>query len=74
MKYAIDRIENNIAILENITTKEKKEVDITLLPTSIKEGSIISYINNTYIQELSLEEKRRQEILERFKRLRNNRD
>lgn len=68
--WSIDRIENSIAILENITTKEKKEVDITLLPKNIKEGSIISYKDNSYHQELSLEEKRRQEILEKFRKLR----
>ena len=32
---------------------------------------LLPYINNTYIQELSLEEKRRQEILERFNKLKN---
>ena len=39
--YSIDRIEDNIAILENRTTLELKEVDITLLPNNIKEGSIL---------------------------------
>ena len=70
--WAIDRIEDNIAILENRTTQELKEVDITLLPNNIKEGSIVSYENNTYTLELSKEEKIRQEILERFQRLRKN--
>ena len=65
-KWSIDKIEETIVLLENITTKEKKEVNIYLLPENIKEGSIISYIDNTYILDLSLEEKRRQEILERF--------
>lgn len=68
--WSIDRIEENIAILENTTTNEKKEVNINLLPENIKEGSIISYNNNFYKLELSIEEKRRQEILERFKNLR----
>ena len=49
--YSIDKIENNIALLENIKTKEKKEVSIYLLPENIKEGTIISYINNTYVLE-----------------------
>lgn len=69
--WSIDKIENNIVLLENITTKEKKEVETSLLPQNIKEGSIISCINNTYKQELSLEEKRRQEILEKFNKLKN---
>ena len=70
--WSIDRIEENIAILENRTTQELKEVDITLLPSNIKEGSIVSYENNIYTLELSKEEKIRQEILERFQRLRKN--
>ena len=68
--WSIDRIEETIAILENTTTKEKKEVDINLLPQNIKESSIVSYKDNSYHLELSLEEKRRQEILEKFKKLR----
>lgn len=70
--WSIDRIENNIAILENINTNEKKEVNITLLPNNIKEGSIISYKDNQYILELNKEQKRRQELLERFQKLRKN--
>lgn len=70
--FAIDRIEDNIAILENISTKEKKEVDIILLPTSIKEGSIVSCKDNIYVLEITEEEKRRQEILKRFQNLRKD--
>ena len=70
--WSIDRIEENIAILENRTTQELKKVDIALLPNNIKEGSIVSYENNIYALELSKEEKIRQEILERFQRLRKN--
>ena len=70
--WSIDRIEENIAILENRTTLELKEVDITLLPNNIKEGSILEFKNDTYTLELSKEEKIRQEILEKFQRLRKN--
>lgn len=71
MKWAIDKIENNIAILEEITTKEKKEVSTLILPSSIHEGSILIFENNTYSLDIEIEQKRRQEILERFKRLRD---
>ena len=40
MKYSIDRIEDKIAIIENIITGEKTEVNIALLPVNIKEGNI----------------------------------
>ena len=71
MKWSVDKIENDIVLLENILTGDKKEVDILLLPSSIHEGSILRYDNNTYSMDLSEEEKRRQEILFRFKNLRN---
>ena len=62
MKWAVDRIIDNIAILENIESLEKKEVDISLLPSSIKDGTILIFKDNTYIEDISEEEKRRREI------------
>ena len=56
MKYAIDRFENNLAILENLVTKEIIEVDITKLPSNIHEGSILIENNGNYIKNLSTEE------------------
>ena len=49
MKYAIDRIINNIVILENIKTKEKKEVPLTKFNFPIYDGKIIIYKNNKYL-------------------------
>lgn len=72
MKWIIDRIEENIAVLEQPDTKEKKEVATTLLPPSIHEGAILIYQNNQYQLSLIEEEQKRKEIEERFKRLRNN--
>lgn len=69
MKYAIDRIENNIVILENISNNEKIEVSLDILPKNIKEGSIISKKDNEYILDLKEEEQRRKNISERFNRL-----
>lgn len=68
--WSIDKIEDNIVVLEDIKTLEKKEVDKNLLPNNIKEGSIISNNDNIYVLEISEEERRRQEILEQFMRLR----
>ncbi len=69
MKYSIDRIENNIAVLEDINTGEKKEVDISLLPEEIKEGTILSFNDNKYELDLDEEEERRKRILDMFNRL-----
>lgn len=69
MKYSIDRIENNIAVLEDINTGEKKEVDISLLPEEIKEGTILSFNDDKYELDLDEEEERRKRILDMFNRL-----
>ena len=70
--FAIDRIEDNIVILENIKTKEKREIHRCELPSNIHEGAIVKLYNNDYILEENEEEKRRREILERFQKLRKN--
>ena len=72
MKWAVDKIINGIATIENIDTLEKKEISIKLLPTSTTEGTILRYENGKYIQDSFFEEKRKLNIEERFKRLRNN--
>lgn len=41
MKYVIDRIENEIAILESIEDNSIIEISISNLPECIKEGDII---------------------------------
>ena len=69
MKYAIDRFENNLAILENLVTKEIIEVDITKLPSNIHEGSILIENNGNYIKNLSTEKARRQLISAKFNKL-----
>lgn len=72
MKWAIDKIENNLALLENINTLEKKEVSIFLLPKNIHEGSILIYQNNTYQLDPQEENNRKKLIEEKFKKLRSN--
>ncbi len=69
MKYSIDRIEDKIAVLENIVDKEKREVDISLLPKGSREGSILLLRNDKYELDLDEEEVRRKKIMEKFKRL-----
>ena len=74
MNYAIDQIVEEIVILEKITTGETQEVNKTLLPSEIKEGSIITIKNNQYILNSTEEESRKnrlKEKLERLKRLQN---
>lgn len=71
MNYAVDRIDENIATIENIINKEKKEVPLELLPKNVKEGSIITLENDTYILNSNEEEARRKIIEEKLNRLKN---
>ncbi len=71
MIYIVDKIENDIAVLENKDTREIINVNISCLPSLIKEGSILKYDGSKYYIDNELEMKRRQDLLERFKRLRN---
>jgi hypothetical protein len=77
MKYAVDEIIADIAVLENIDTKEKIEVNISLLPIEISDGSILIYEDNTYKLDREEEENRRdliREKMERLKRLKDNKN
>ena len=70
MQYAVDRIEENKAILENIETKEKKEVSLKFLP-KVKEKDILSFEDGSYkIDDNTRKERERliREKLERLKR------
>lgn len=75
MKYAVDRIENNIVVLENINNNSIKEVSIDELPNNIKEGTILKYYNKAYTidtNEENIRRKRIQDKLDRLKRLKTN--
>ncbi|MCI8460483.1 MAG: DUF3006 family protein [Bacilli bacterium] len=68
MKYAVDEIIDEIAIIENIETEEKKEVSIKVLPKNIKEGNVVVE-NITYKLDTKEEEIRRKIIKDKLERL-----
>ena len=74
MIYIIDRIENNIAVLENKDTKEIINTPLNKLPSNLKEGNVLKYENNTYTKDTEEENNRKKTILEKFNKLRNNKD
>ena len=57
-EYSVDRFEGEYAVLENRKTNEIKNVKKDLLPTNIKEGTILQYVNGKYLcnEEVSKEE------------------
>ncbi|HIU40378.1 MAG TPA: DUF3006 domain-containing protein [Candidatus Aphodocola excrementigallinarum] len=70
MKYAIDKIENNVALLENIKDGSKKEIDIKMLPLNVKETDILSYDGKVYLVDNNEKEKRIKIIREKMEKLR----
>lgn len=69
MKYSIDRIENNIAVLENIENNKLLEININMLPEGIKEGTILIKEDDKYLIDSQEELKRKNDIINRFQRL-----
>lgn len=68
--YAVDQIVENIVVLEEIHTKEKKEVELSSLPT-VKEGTILTFNGTEYQIDESIEETRKNRIKEKLERLKN---
>ena len=65
MKYAVDRIEENIVVLENISSGEIVNEDIKKLPKNIKEGNILIKENDKYTLDLDTEKDRREDFKSR---------
>lgn len=68
MKYVIDEIIDDIAILENLTTKEKKEINIFFLPNNVKEGNVLIEEENFRLDKNS-EANRRKLIQDKLNKL-----
>lgn len=73
MKYAIDKIENDVALLENIKDGSKKEVNIKDLPSNVIETDILSYDGKTYALDNDEKELRIRRIREKMEKLRKKR-
>lgn len=71
MKYAVDEIIDDIAVLENIDTGEKADVSLELLPSDIKDGSIVLFVDGEYQIDLDEEILRKQRIIEKMRLLKN---
>ena len=71
MKFAVDRIENDIVICENLETKEKVSLSKNILP-KVRDGSILIYEKGKYVLDANSENERRKSIRDRFNRLKKN--
>jgi len=48
MKYAVDKVEDDIVLLENIINGEKKEIKKECFSFSVKETDIVLFENGIY--------------------------
>lgn len=71
MKYAVDRIENNIVILENINNKEIREVNIKKIGFNINEGDILVFKNNRYYKDDKEKKNRISLLQEKLNKVKN---
>ena len=67
--YSVDRIEEDIVVLENRNTKEIINVDKSILPNNLKEGTILDYINGKYIINEDYTKEIKKDIRNKFDRL-----
>lgn len=69
MKYAVDRIIEDIVVIEDIQSGKIIEVNKKNFPKDIHEGSIIVNKDNEFILDITEEENRRESLRERLERL-----
>lgn len=70
MMYSVDKIENGIATIENLLTKELINVKLKDLPNNVKEKDMLKYDGNLYMLDESLKEKRARMLKDKMELLR----
>ncbi len=73
MKFAVDKIDNGVVLLENIKDNSKVEVNLDKLPLDVKETDILVYKNNKYEKDDNEKEERLRLIEEKMNKLRKDR-
>ncbi len=70
MMYSVDKIENDVATIENLLTKELINVKLKDLPNNVKEKDMLIYDGNSYMLDESLKEKRTRMLKDKMELLR----
>ena len=70
MMYSVDKIENGVATIENLLTKELINVKLKDLPNNVKEKDMLKYDGNSYMLDESLKEKRARMLKDKMELLR----
>lgn len=70
-KYSVDRIEENIIVLENIENKEIIEISKSELDFEVVDGNILKLVDGKFVLDQELEVSRKESLRERLNRLKN---
>lgn len=74
MKWAVDRIEDDIVVLQNIETREVMDVEKNKFDFNVTEGMIVQETPEGFIHDEDEENIRKQVIADKFSRLKKQRD
>lgn len=70
MKYVVDRIENNICVIQNLETGEIINIEKTLLSSDVKEKDVLIKNNDEYELDSKEKEDRIELIRKKMEKLR----
>lgn len=70
-KYSVDRIEEDIIVLENIENKEIIEINKSELDFEIVDGNILKLVDGKFVLDKETEVSRKESLRERLNRLKN---
>ena len=70
-KYSVDRIEENIVVLENTNNKEIIEINKSEFDFEVVEGNILKLVEGKFVLDKDTEVSRRESLRERLNRLKN---
>ena len=71
MKYAVDRIESDFIILQDLKTGEIKEIKKSKINFKIKDRDVLIYKNGKFYKDEKEKEKRLKSLEEKFARVKN---
>ena len=70
-KYSVDRIEEDIIVLENIDNKEIIEINKSELDFEVIDGNILRLVDGKFELDQEVEVSRKESLRERLNRLKN---
>lgn len=70
MKYVVDRIENQIAVLESLETKKILNVNKSVLPKKVSEKDVLILENGKYVLDDNAKKERLEIIRRKMEMLR----